>query len=81
MPCSPGVRLRDAGSESIFGTVSYLSCGVLPRISWLCCTAMVGHGILHHEIKPLAAGTRLCGSAITVLTRHGDALFIQKATE
>ena len=43
--------------------------------------AMAGHGIAHHEIKPLAPGMRLCGPAVTVLTRPGDALFVQKAAD
>lgn len=43
--------------------------------------AMAGHGIAHHAIKPLAAGMRVCGPAVTVLTRPGDALFVQKAAD
>ena len=43
--------------------------------------AMAANGIMHHAIKPLAAGMRLCGPAVTVLTRAGDALFIQKSAD
>ena len=43
--------------------------------------AMAGHGIVHHEIKPLVSGMRVCGPAVTVLTRPGDALFVQKVAD
>lgn len=31
--------------------------------------AMGGHGVMHHEIKPLETGMRAVGPALTVLTR------------
>ena len=43
--------------------------------------AMAAHGILDHRIKPIRLGMRLCGPAVTVLTRPGDALFIQKVAD
>jgi 4-hydroxy-4-methyl-2-oxoglutarate aldolase len=43
--------------------------------------AMAGYGVAHHEIKPLRPEMRLCGPALTVLTRPGDALYVQKAIE
>src|ERR1051325_6077524 len=36
--------------------------------------AMAGYGVAHHDIKPLRAEMRLCGPALTILTRPGDAL-------
>lgn len=38
--------------------------------------AMGRYGIMHYDIKPISRGMRLIGSAITVLTKPGDALFI-----
>lgn len=43
--------------------------------------AMAAQGIMQHEIKPLVAGWRVLGPAVTVLTRPGDALFIQKVAD
>jgi len=43
--------------------------------------AMAGHGVMNYEIKPLCPEMRLAGSALTVLTRPGDALFVQKAID
>ena len=43
--------------------------------------AMAAHGIMHHEIKPIYPGMRAVGPAVTVLTRPGDALFIQKVAD
>lgn len=43
--------------------------------------SMAGHGAAHHEIKPLRFDMRLCGPALTVLTRPGDALYVQKAID
>jgi 4-hydroxy-4-methyl-2-oxoglutarate aldolase len=43
--------------------------------------AMAGYGVAHHEIKPLRPEMRVCGPALTVLTRPGDALYVQKAID
>ena len=43
--------------------------------------AMGGHGVMHYEIKPLETGMRAVGTALTVLTRPGDALFVQMAID
>jgi len=43
--------------------------------------AMAAHGIMHHEIKPICPGMKVVGPAVTVLTRPGDALFIQKVAD
>jgi regulator of RNase E activity RraA len=43
--------------------------------------SMGGYGAAHHEIKPLRFEMRLCGPAVTVLTRPGDALYVQKVIE
>jgi 4-hydroxy-4-methyl-2-oxoglutarate aldolase len=43
--------------------------------------AMGGHGVMHHAIKPLEPHMRCVGPALTVLTRPGDALFVQKAID
>jgi regulator of RNase E activity RraA len=43
--------------------------------------AMAAYGIMDHRIKPIRLGMRLLGPAVTVLTRPGDALFIQKAAD
>ena len=43
--------------------------------------AMAGYGVAHHEIKPILREMRACGPALTVLTRPGDALYVQKAIE
>ncbi len=42
---------------------------------------MAGYGVAHHEIKPLRPEMRVCGPALTVLTRPGDALWVQVAIE
>ena len=39
--------------------------------------AMAAHGLMHYSIKPIAPGMRVCGPAVTVLTRPGDALYVQ----
>jgi len=43
--------------------------------------AMAGHGVMNYEIKPLLPEMRVIGSALTVLTKPGDALFVQKAID
>jgi len=43
--------------------------------------AMGRYGIMHYKIKPIMRGMRVVGSAVTVLTKPGDALFIQKVIE
>jgi 4-hydroxy-4-methyl-2-oxoglutarate aldolase len=43
--------------------------------------AMARGGVMDHEIKPLQRGMRVCGPAVTVWTRPGDALFILKASD
>jgi 4-hydroxy-4-methyl-2-oxoglutarate aldolase len=43
--------------------------------------SMAGYGVAHHEIKPLRSDMRVCGPAVTVLTRPGDALYVQKVIE
>ena len=42
---------------------------------------MAGYGVAHHELKPIRSEMRVCGPALTVLTRPGDALYVQKAIE
>lgn len=42
---------------------------------------MAGSGIMHYEIKPLSPEMRVIGPALTVLTKPGDALFVQKAID
>ncbi|UCG88301.1 MAG: dimethylmenaquinone methyltransferase [Gemmatimonadota bacterium] len=43
--------------------------------------SMGRHGVVHYGIKPLCHDMRVAGPAVTVLTRPGDALFVQKAIE
>ena len=43
--------------------------------------SMGGHGAMHYEIKPLENSMRVLGTALTVLTRPGDALYVQKAID
>ena len=43
--------------------------------------AMGRYGIMHYEIKPISRGMRVVGSAVTVLTKPGDVLFIQKVAD
>ena len=43
--------------------------------------AMAGYGVAHHEIKPLRSDMRVCGPAVTVLTRPGDALYVQRVID
>ncbi|MBO6716581.1 MAG: hypothetical protein JJ913_01355 [Rhizobiaceae bacterium] len=43
--------------------------------------SMGGQGAMSHEIKPLETSMRFVGSALTVLTKPGDALFVQKAID
>lgn len=49
-------------------------------------TAKVGdsmgrYGIMHPRIKPIAPGMRVLGTAVTVLTRPGDALYVAHAAD
>jgi 4-hydroxy-4-methyl-2-oxoglutarate aldolase len=43
--------------------------------------AMAGGGLMRHVIKPVAPGTRLAGSAITVMGRPGDVLYVIRAAD
>ncbi len=43
--------------------------------------AMGRHGAVHHEIKPIAPGMKVCGPAVTVWTRAADALFVLKSSD
>lgn len=43
--------------------------------------SMGAFGIMNYEIKPIASGMKVLGPAVTVLTRPGDALFIQKVAD
>ncbi|MCG8510546.1 MAG: hypothetical protein MI741_15090 [Rhodospirillales bacterium] len=43
--------------------------------------SMGGYGAMHYEIKPLSPEMRFCGSALTVLTKPGDALYVQRAID
>jgi 4-hydroxy-4-methyl-2-oxoglutarate aldolase len=43
--------------------------------------AMGGHGLMDYEIKPMDQNMRVVGPAVTVLTRPGDALYVQKVIE
>ena len=43
--------------------------------------SMAGYGAMDYEIKPLEPSMRVVGSALTVLTRPGDALYVQKAID
>lgn len=43
--------------------------------------SMGGYGAMHYEIKPLENTMRVLGTALTVLTRPGDALYVQKAID
>jgi len=43
--------------------------------------AMARGGVMDYEIKPIQRGMRVCGPAVTVWTRPGDALFILKASD
>lgn len=43
--------------------------------------SMAGYGAMHYEIKPLENNMRVLGTALTVLTRPGDALYVQKAID
>lgn len=43
--------------------------------------AMGAVGNMHHEIKPIKTGMKVLGPAVTVVTRPGDALFIQKVAD
>lgn len=43
--------------------------------------SMGGHGAMSHEIKPLETDMRFVGPALTVLTRPGDALYVQRAID
>lgn len=43
--------------------------------------SMAANGIMQHTIKPIAWGMKVVGPAVTVLTRPGDALMIQKVAD
>ena len=43
--------------------------------------SMAGQGVMDYEIKPLTPEMRIVGTALTVLTRPGDALYVQKAID
>lgn len=43
--------------------------------------SMGRHGLMDYTIKPILQGTTLCGPAVTVLTRPGDALYVQKVID
>ncbi len=43
--------------------------------------AMAGHGLMNYQIKPITPKMRVVGPACTVLTRPGDALYVQKVIE
>jgi regulator of RNase E activity RraA len=43
--------------------------------------SMKAQGLMNYQIKPIAKGMRVCGTAVTVLTRPGDALYVQKVIE
>lgn len=45
------------------------------------CDSMGGYGAMHYSIKPLEPTMRAAGRALTVLTRPGDALYVQKAID
>lgn len=45
------------------------------------CDAMGGEGSMSFEIKPLENNMKVVGSALTVLTRPGDALYVQHAID
>jgi 4-hydroxy-4-methyl-2-oxoglutarate aldolase len=45
------------------------------------CDSMGGEGAMNYEIKPLENSMRAVGPALTVLTRPGDALYVQKAID
>ena len=45
------------------------------------CDAMGGEGAMSFEIKPLENNFKVVGSALTVLTRPGDALYVQHAID
>ena len=43
--------------------------------------AMAAYGLMDYQIKPVVRGMKLAGPAVTVLTRPGDALYVQKVIE
>ncbi len=43
--------------------------------------AMARQGLVDHRIKPVRAGMRVLGPAVTVLTRPGDALYVAHAAD
>jgi regulator of RNase E activity RraA len=43
--------------------------------------ALGGFGVVNHEVRALTRGMRVCGPAVTVWTRPGDALFSLKASD
>lgn len=43
--------------------------------------AMAGGGLMHHVIKPVAPGTKLVGTAVTVMACPGDVLYVIRAAD
>jgi regulator of RNase E activity RraA len=43
--------------------------------------AMGAYGLMNYQIKPIAQNMRVVGPAVTVLTRPGDALYVQKVID
>jgi regulator of RNase E activity RraA len=43
--------------------------------------SMAGGGLMRHQIKPIAAGTKLLGTAVTVMARPGDVLYVMHAAD
>jgi len=43
--------------------------------------AMGGTGAMHYEIKPLIPDRRIAGTAVTILTRGGDVLYVKRALD
>ena len=43
--------------------------------------AMGRYGVMHYEIKPIIRGMKVAGPAVTVLTKPGDALYVQKVID
>ncbi|WP_407272984.1 RraA family protein [Radiobacillus sp. PE A8.2] len=43
--------------------------------------SMSAQGLMNYQIKSITAGMKIAGPAVTVLTRPGDALYVQKVIE
>jgi regulator of RNase E activity RraA len=43
--------------------------------------ALAGGGVVDQEVRPVTRGSRVCGPAVTVWTRPGDALYALKTTD